>query len=227
MLLIVSANSTAGIINGGDLLDQNGASLLESYLGLGDQNFTNVADLQRGHSAGYWHTLVNQYDDVISIYDVTLNGQKYLIGGYTSVGHGNATGYSFDPNAFIFNLSLDIVAYQDQMNLPQYGVYNNTTYFATFGGGHDLFGGYGHLGANGYGYNHVGFSFGTHGHSYIQATGGLFGTAGNNGQNYFSINGLESYVFTDAIDVPEPTGIVFFSATLVGLFFARRRQQQA
>lgn len=225
-LLIVSANATAGVINGGDLLDQNGANLLEGYLGLGDQDFTNIADLTVGDSSSYWHSQVDSYTDVISIYDVTYKGQKYLVGGYSSIGHA-VNYYNYDSNAFIFNLSLDIVAYEDPVKSEQHAVYNNNSYFATFGGGHDLYGGNTILGSSdGYNWDHA--STGSYGFSYIQAAGGIFGAAGTiNSSNRFSVNGLESYVFSDAVDVPEPSVLALFCAGLAGLGFARRRKQQA
>lgn len=224
-ILIVSANATAGIINGGDLLDQSGANLLEGYLGLGDQDFTNIADLTVGDSSSYWHSQVDSYTDVISIYDVTYKGQNYLIGGYSSIGHAS-NGYNYDSNASIFNLSLNIVAYEDSIKHEQYAVYNSNNYFATFGGGHDLYGGNSTLGNYGYNWDYA--NTGSYGYSYIQAAGGLFGAAGVDGtNNVFSVNGLESYVFSDAVDVPEPSVLAMFALGLAGIGFARRRKQQA
>ena len=50
ILLLASMQASAGIITGGDLLDQTGANQLENWLGLGDQDLASecVAKTTRG-----------------------------------------------------------------------------------------------------------------------------------------------------------------------------------
>ena len=72
-------------------------------MGAGDLDFTNVSDLSVGGLAADWHGDVAGLVDVISIYDVLYQGQRYLVGGYSSVGHDDPQ-YRPAPSNFIFNL---------------------------------------------------------------------------------------------------------------------------
>ena len=226
VVVLCASNVThAGLINGGDLLDQSGADFLEARLGLGDLDFTNISDLTGGDSSRKWHADVTGYTDVISIYDITFQGQNYLVGGYSAIGH-DGLGYSYDGVAtaenFIFNLSLGIVhntqarPYTD----GRYDQYDQYSYFATFGGGHDLFGGRYNIGReSGYANAYAGYNFGF---SY----GGdqdLFGGA-RSGRQYFTVNGLESYVFSSATSVSEPAPLMLFGLGLAGLGFIRKKR---
>ena len=221
-LLLSSATVNAGIISGGELLDQSGASFLETQLGMGDLDFTNISNLTAGASSATWHANVSGYTNVISIYDVTFQGNNYLLGGYSTIGH-DGIGYSNDAGAtsdnFLFNISLGIL--HNTQSPPwsgQYDQYDNSSYFATFGGGHDIFGGSATLGS---GYIHASSSYGN-GYSY---GGGdhLLGSGVTGFQN-ITINGLESFVFESAVDVPEPSSFVLLGLGLAGLGYTRKRK---
>lgn len=218
-----SLTSQAGIITGGDLLDQSGADFLEARLGLGDLDFTNISDLSQGDSASRWHADVAGYTQVISIYDVLFQGNNYRIGGYSSIGHdgnGYANNAAATADNFLFNLSLGIV--HNTQNGPwagQYDQYDAAHYFATFGGGHDLWGGHTTLGNSGYVHANSNYA---NGYSY----GGsehLLGS-GISGFHYVTIVGLESYVFSTAANVPEPGSLILFGLPLVALLVSRRRR---
>lgn len=225
--IVLSASSVAraGTINGGELLDQSGANFLETRLGLGDLDFTNISNLSVGGTSYDWHADVTGYTDVISIYDITFQGQNYLLGGYSAIGH-DGLGYSYDGVAtaenFVFNLSLGIV-HNTQTNpysAGQYDQYDKYSYFATFGGGHDLFGGRYTLGsqrgyANGSPFYNYGYSYGGDKH--------LLG-AGFGYSQYFSVNGLESFVFSSAASVSEPSPLMLFGLGLAGLGFIRKKR---
>jgi len=226
--LFVSSVASAGIITGGDLLDQSGASFLEAQLGLGDLDFLNVSDLTTGGTATQWHADVNGLTDVISIYDITYNGQSYLLGGYSAIGHdgnGYTHNYGTDNVNFIFNLTTNVS--RDSNGLyDSYDQWDRSDYFATFGGGHDLFGGRIVVGGfQGYTNNWYG-----DGYSY---TGGqlLLGPltaspGGHQGSAYFIVNGLESYTFQAASAVPEPSILALMGLGIFGLGLSRRKMKK-
>ncbi len=211
---------TAGIITGGDTLDQEGANLLERYLGAGDLDFTNISNLGHGATSQTWHSDVLNYRDVISIYDIIFEGESYLLGGYSSVGHdgsGVRNMYGPDNTNFVFNLTKDVVRYSGTGYVDNYDQYDSEYYFATFGGGHDLYGGNTVLGlANGYAY-----AWQSGGYSY----GGPEALLNINSSNSFTVVGLESYVYTAAQSVPEPSTIAIFALGLMGLASRRFKKQ--
>ncbi len=227
VVLFAASITRAGVINGGELLDQSGADFLEARLGLGDLDFTNISNLSAGDTSTQWHADVRGYTDVISIYDITFRGENYLVGGYSAIGH-DGDGYSYNGAAtvenFVFNLSLGEI--HNTQTYPytngQYDQYDRADYFAAFGGGHDLFGGRHAIGyeqgyAHGYSGNNYGYSYGGSHH--------LLG----DGLNYlqrFTVNGLESFVFSPAasVSVSEPSPLMLFGLGLAGLGFIRKKR---
>jgi hypothetical protein len=223
--LAASPAVTAGIITGGDTLDQAGANLLEGYLGAGDLDFTNISNLDAGATAATWHSDVQGYTNVISIYDIIFEGQSFLVGGYSSVGH-DGNGYTHmtggDNTNFIFNLTSDVVRDSGTGFSDAYDQYDRGNYFATFGGGHDLYGGASTIGANeGYSYTYQGGGYAYGG------TTSLFGTTDRQ-TNRFQVQGLESYTFSAAqsgVQVHEPSTIAIFALGLMGLASRRFKKQ--
>ena len=221
-LLLFSGMASAGTITGGNLLNQSGANQLETWLGLGDLDFTNISDLTHSDTSIKWHNDVHGYTNVISIYDVTYNGNNYLIGGYSAIGHDGSV-YQYSDNNFIFNLTIGkYAAVATDLYTRQYAQYDNLSYFATFGGGHDIFGGMNYIGyRNGYSYDSM--YGGDQGFSYHKGTTDLFGGT-SVGINQFTVNGLESYIFSAASPVPVPAAAWLFGSGLLGLFgFLRRK----
>ena len=102
-LLPVSAN--AGIVTGGSLLSNSDANRIETWLGSGDLDFTNIWSGSRGATASSWHAAVDNAGPTVSIYDVTYMNQRYLIGGYTDASWSGANFYVSDTDAFVFNLT--------------------------------------------------------------------------------------------------------------------------
>lgn len=233
-LLAMSPFAANATIIGGSLLDNAGANQLETWLGVGDQDFTNIWTGTAGVStANSFHAAVDGQGPTFSIFGVTLNdGTTARIGGFTSLSWGGYTGYQYDSTAFLFNLdTLEVQTYQ---NYPQYAIYRNPNYFSTFGGGHDLFAGWGILGtSNGWGNQHYdGYSLS---HSYDQSQGqiAIAGDAGyghgNSGIPYYSwrVNSLEVYTFKDsvgAVDVAEPGTLALLGLGFAGMALARRKR---
>jgi len=220
--LFVSSVAGAGVIIGGDLLDQNGANFLETQLGLGDLDFSNVSDLTAGASASTWHTDVSGLTDVISIYDITFNGENFLLGGYSAIGHdgqGYSTDYGLDNTNFIFNLSSSVVRFSSTGYFDDLDQYDSSSYFATFGGGHDLYGGRLVL-EDGYAYQGSttgdGYSYG----------GGAALLPGFDGIARFTVNGIESFTFSTASPVPEPSLLALMGLGIFGLGLSRRKMNK-
>ncbi|HEX4975675.1 MAG TPA: PEP_CTERM-anchored TLD domain-containing protein [Pseudomonadales bacterium] len=223
-------------MTGGELLTDSGATFLENRLGLGDLDFTNISNLTVGDTAAKWHADVKGYTNVISIYDVNYQGNNYLIGGYSTIGHDGSgySGYYSDPsltaNNFLFNLTLGLTHNTQNISgyLNQSNQFDNAEYFATFGGGHDLFGGASVLGNTGGNQAYIYSSASSYNYGYnYGGTENLLGDKAG-GVQYLTINGLESYVFNPAAPtpsrVPEPAMFALLALGLAAVGVGNKRK---
>jgi len=224
LIALTTPIAHSGAITGGELLNQTGANRLEAWLGQGNLDFINISNLNVGDTAAQWHSDVRGYENVVSIYDVTYNGINYLIGGYSSIGH-DGDSWRSAPNNFLFNLTLNNIGYADPY--PQQGrfaQYDSWYYFATFGAGHDLFGGHSILGNGGLAWN--GFHNGSISTSYDLGSTGLFNQQG--GTIVFTVNGLESFTFEPSAlsPVPLPSAAWLFGSALIGFAGWQRKKNE-
>jgi hypothetical protein len=228
----MASSTHAGVVTGGSLLSGGDADQLETMLGVGDQDFTNIWTGTAGVStASSFHSAVDGAGPTFSIFEISHDdGNTYRVGGYTALDWGGTTGYQYDSTAFLFNL--DSLEAQFIQTYPQYAIYRNPSYFSTFGGGHDLIGGWGTLGTyhGTAGDVYDGYS---NSHSYDQTQGQIAvagdsgygsGNSGWGGYAAWSTISLEVYTFGTATPVPAPTNLALLGLGLFGLSLFRRRQ---
>ena len=220
ILLALSFNANASTVTGGSLLSGTDANQLDTWLGAGDHNFTNIWSGTAGVStATDFHAAVDGSGPTFSIYGITYtNGDTGRIGGYTSLDWAG-NGYATDTSAFLFNLDTAEAQFIQQNNAS---IYRNSTYFSTFGGGHDIWGGYNILGTGawgGYDYSHTY----DHGQGRISVDGdsGSGWTTGYGSD--WTVSSLEVYNY-NVSTVPVPAAAWLFGSALLGFFgFSRRK----
>ncbi|PCJ31948.1 MAG: hypothetical protein COA99_16765 [Moraxellaceae bacterium] len=103
-----------------------------------------------------------------------------------------------------------------------YSTYNNASYFATFGGGHDLHGDNTILGNRGDAYS---CTYGPD-HSGENIIGAFCSVGSTTCYDLFDVVGLETYTFENATSASEPSSLALFGLGMIGLGFSRRRQHK-
>lgn len=222
-----------------DLLTTADQTQLESWLGQGNLAFTSIYTMAPGDTTADFHAAVDGRGPTFVLMDIYGNGGigsfnliDQVVGGYDPQSWSSFGGYNepADRNAFIFNLSYDII--ESQNSLPyqgQFQTYDGSTVGPAFGAGFDLSAGIGFAGSG----SGLGLGFADQ-YSY---SGGVIvnGVAAYNSPNTsnyafgavdaFYVSALEVYTFAPARDnVPDASGTIgLLSAALAGLAALRRR----
>lgn len=246
--LLCAIQSQAALINGGSsMLTSTTADQLETWLGEGPIDLTNiftknVADPSKDDSTD-WHSAVDGAGRTFSIWEVTTsdgNGgfDDFIFGGYNpqswdSSGSYHITSDDADRTAFIFNLTTgikldqcrttsDITCGYDTFDYGTSQTFNYLNYGPTFGAGHDL-----RVDADlSGGYNYAtsyGLSGGDVGHGHTSLLDN------NNGSIYWvSVGALESFTIAASVppggDVPIPATVPLIALGLAGLGWTRRKK---
>lgn len=147
-IAIVCATCVAGagsalagsIIGGSSLINAADLAQIETWLGLGPIDLTNVYTKSGGDTAADFHGAADGLGPTIVIYEAngTPAGPQ-LIGGYSPASWTTAGGYTQTPDpvdmvSIIFNLTQTF--YLEQTD--KYQAFNHTNFGPTFGGGHDI-----------------------------------------------------------------------------------------
>ena len=221
LLIFVGTAANAGLIDSSSvLLNDADATQLETWLGHGDLDWDSIWYGTTGATSASWHSSVDDENNTVSIYSaINTLGQHVLVGGYT-VNDWSGKSYKSDVKAFIFNLTQPEYQANDDI---RYSTSARNSYFATFGAGHDLFGGNMSIGNNDGAWND-GY---VNNHSYDKNKGSIdVGTVGIAGVSHtisqFRILALETFTFKKAAiesktKVPEPSTLAIFALGIIGL----------
>lgn len=243
LLALVSSAAEAGTIVGGStLLDATSETQLETWLGQGSLQLTNIFSKTYGDGLTSldFHAAADGKGATFSLFNVTMNdpikGESVTktVGGYNPLSWNSSEGYHYVPDvsdrtAFIFNLSDNLLFRENTTNIYA-GVdtganqtYNGSLHGPAFGQGGDL---------STYGYSSLesGVSYPisytnddanqTHNYGYTgivthQKFDGFY-------FEQFTINHLEVFTIA-AVPEPETYALMLAGLGLVG-FAARRRQ---
>lgn len=143
----IAAAQTTG---GASLLDPSRETQLESWLGAGDQNFTEIFRATPGANSLDFHAAVDGKGATFTLLQVSNTaGDSWLVGAYDPQSWSSTDGWHLTPTdpertAFVFNLSTSSVYRQVPATyvLPSQGLrqtYNAPDLGPVFGAGSDLY----------------------------------------------------------------------------------------
>ncbi|MEM1101142.1 MAG: PEP_CTERM-anchored TLD domain-containing protein, partial [Pseudomonadota bacterium] len=165
--LSVAPTAHAATVTGGSaILSSSDANQLETWLGEGPIELTNIFTRQTGNSAAMFHAAVDGMGRTISV--IALDNGN-VVGGYNPISWAGPNGYktSGDLSAFLFNLTTGEKL--EQFRYPQWQTHYRSNYGPTFGGGHDL-----HIN------NALTGGYANIGHTYETPVGTVAGATGQN-----------------------------------------------
>ena len=222
-LAAVSFSVDAALVTGGNLLSGADGDQLETWLSVGNQDFTNIwIGIGGVSTADQFHAAVDDAGPTISIYSVTSpNGAVARVGGYTTTSWDvSGSALQADDDAFIFNLDAGEIQRLEPKYVGSFFATERRSYwFSVFGP--DLRGGSGILGVNAGAYSDV-----------YDRSQGLITQDGDTGYGIGSIetvhglvvHSLEVYTFAPST-VPIPSAVWLFGSGLIGLIGLARRKK--
>ncbi|MEE9543466.1 MAG: PEP_CTERM-anchored TLD domain-containing protein [Thermodesulfobacteriota bacterium] len=224
VLLGFSHTSEAVVINGGsNLLSAPYATQLETWLGEGSIDLTNIFshELGDGKTSADFHTSSDGMGRTFSVIEVlaTKGNEHQIIGGYNPQSWNQLSDYNYTPNdadrtAFLFNLTNTFVQLQ-KLGVFEglYQTYTSNSYGPSFGVGHDLF--VNSSLSMGYAYE---YTYGT-GINVSNIIGGTFVWDG------IDFGKIEVFTIGEAATVPEPSTYLLLGSGILGLAVWRRRRK--
>ncbi len=223
VIMSMSTSAYALVIGGSDLLSTSNVTQLESWLGQGQLDLTNIFDKTSSDTSTDFHNAVDGQGPTFSIIEVLgdangLFSESIIIGGYNPQSWDSTTGYRLTNDlaartAFIFNLTSNIMQAQRLDNQGIAQTVNVTASGPSFGQGSDIW-------VNntlGSGYTYA-YSYGSC-NGYACSITGLPQTSA--GQLQFGQ--IEVFSISPS-DVPEPASILLFGFGLIGLVGIVRRK---
>lgn len=226
--LAVASVSLLGSTAEATLLSSAYETQLESWLGEGDQDFTNVYTFATGDAAGDFHNAADNKGATFTLLKVMAEGIEQVIGGYNpqswdaTINDYVYTDAAVNRTAFLFNLTDVVKLTQNSGSTGREQVYSANYFGPTFGGGNDLL-------------NYDTETFGVIGHareySYGQGTN-VFGIGGGI-DSIFTITEFKVYTIATASTggggsaVPDASSTFgLFGLALLGLVGVRARMKR-
>lgn len=186
-------------------------SKLEEWLGQGNLTFTNIYTSQPGHTGSTFHSAVDNQGATFTLIEVfggTHSLPTQVIGGYNPTSWVSNNTYSYNPSAFIYNLT---TLQRQTKNGNGYSVANFAGAGPLFGQGHDI-----NIDGNlltGYSYN---YSYGP-GAFVDEIT-----TANTHYNTSFQVSKIEVYTFSAPVPDWSST-LSLLAVSLTGMLLFRRR----
>jgi hypothetical protein len=214
-----------------DLLTPTYQTQLESWLGSGPMQFTNIFSAVNGdgQTAEEFHSAADGVGPTFTLASVTRGSNTYIVGGYDPLSWNGAGNYNFEysngtQDAFIFNLTSDDLQRENHDVSGDYQTFDYSGIGPTWGQSFDLtFGDY-----NGNGADNL-----TYGATFNYSYGGSFGTdilgdpdifsGGNRGEfDPFTVNVLDVYTLAPLVVTQPVSGVPDHDGTglMMGLSLA-------